>query len=277
MKKKLLVLAVATISMLSVSACGSTDSANVTYGEYTVEQLQATANDTAEYLLTLDSDAALANAELAASRREDPSSVTTDLYDQWNVVTKEDAESEIAAELFKEWADVSKEVGNYESTYTGIYDKKSNDKGFQVTKSGKTVTGVLTMKFEERDVVLTYVYNARNMEVTAINVAPVYTDKELMAGAGVNVLLGMGTVFAILILISLCIYAFNIIPYLQNKKKAKKQAKVSAAPVAAAAEAPARVDVSDDGELIAVIAAAIAASTGASTDDFVVRSIKRRF
>ena len=33
----------------------------------------------------------------------------------------------------------------------------------------------------------------------------------------------------------------------------------------------------DNTELIAVIAAAIAASTGTSTDDFVVRSIKRRY
>ena len=32
----------------------------------------------------------------------------------------------------------------------------------------------------------------------------------------------------------------------------------------------------DDLELVAVIAAAIAAATGTSTDDFVVRSIKRR-
>ena len=278
MKRKLLVMGVAVISMLSVSACGAVTNPKDTYGEYTVEQMQKSAQDTASYLLELDQSAALANAELATSRKEDPASVTTDLYDEWNVVTKEDAEGEIAAELYTEWAKVLDEAGNYVSTYDGYYDEKANDKGFQATKSGKTVTGVLTMKFEKRDVALTYVYNVRNMEVTAINVAPVYTDDELMAGAGVNVLMGMGTVFSILILISLCIYAFNIIPYLQNKKKARKQAAAEAAPKAAvASDAPVSVDVSDDAELIAVIAAAIAASTGASTDDFVVRSIKRRF
>ncbi|MBP5265588.1 MAG: OadG family protein [Lachnospiraceae bacterium] len=278
MKRKLLVMGVAVISMLSISACGAVTTPEDTYGEYTAEQMQASAEDTLSYLLGLDQAAALENAELAVSRKEDPSSVTTDLYDQWNVVTKEGSEGTIASELYTEWAKVFDEAGNYVSTYEGYYDEKSNDKGFQATKSGKTVTGVLTMKFEKRDVALTYVYNVRNMEVTAINVAPVYTDDELMAGAGVNVLMGMGTVFSILILISLCIYAFNIIPYLQNKKKAKKQAETTEAPKAAvAASAPASVDVSDDAELIAVIAAAIAASTGASTDDFVVRSIKRRF
>lgn len=278
MKRKLLVMGVAVISMLSISACGAVTTPEDTYGEYTAEQMQASAEDTLSYLLGLDQAAALENAELAVSRKEDPSSVTTDLYDQWNVVTKEGSEGTIASELYTEWAKVFDEAGSYVSTYEGYYDEKSNDKGFQATKSGKTVTGVLTMKFEKRDVALTYVYNVRNMEVTAINVAPVYTDDELMAGAGVNVLMGMGTVFSILILISLCIYAFNIIPYLQNKKKAKKQAETTEAPKAAvAASAPASVDVSDDAELIAVIAAAIAASTGASTDDFVVRSIKRRF
>ncbi|MBR6281659.1 MAG: OadG family protein [Lachnospiraceae bacterium] len=276
MKKKLLVMGVALISMLSVSACGAVITENTTYGEYTVGQLQNTALDTADYLLAMDADQAMENAELAVSRREDPSSVSTDLFEKWNVVTKEDAEGEIASELFKEWANVQSEVGGYVSTYEGLYDKKSNDKGFNVTKSGKTITGVLTMKFEKRDVALTYVFNAKSMEVTAVNVAPVYTDDELMAGAGVNVLMGMGTVFVILILISLCIYAFNIIPYLENKKKAKKQAEATPAPVAATAST-ATVDVTDDSELIAVIAAAIAASTGASTDDFVVRSIKRRF
>ena len=49
------------------------------------------------------------------------------------------------------------------------------------------------------------------------------------------------------------------------------------APVAATVAEPAVEDVTDDGELIAVIAAAIAASTGTTTDDFVVRSIKRRY
>ena len=80
------------------------------------------------------------------------------------------------------------------------------------------------------------------------------------------------TVFAVLILISLVISCFKIFPYLESKKKAgqtETAVKETVQDVPAAQQ--------DNTELIAVIAAAIAASTGTSTDDFVVRSIKRRY
>lgn len=104
---------------------------------------------------------------------------------------------------------------------------------------------------------------------------------EMMGKAGLNTLLGMGTVFAVLVLIMAIIYAFGIIPKMQKKAADKKAAKTdnaqvevntpAAAPVATPAE-----NLTDDLELVAVIAAAIAASEGAaSTDGFVVRSIRR--
>lgn len=102
---------------------------------------------------------------------------------------------------------------------------------------------------------------------------------EAMARAGLNTLIGMGTVFVVLILISMIINGFAVIPKLQKafSKKADEgqSVKENAAP-AVQAEEPA-VDETDDLELVAVIAAAIAASEGAtSTDGFVVRSIIRR-
>ncbi len=102
---------------------------------------------------------------------------------------------------------------------------------------------------------------------------------EAMARAGLNTLIGMGTVFVVLILISMIINGFAVIPKLQKafSKKADEgqSVKENAAPVVQAEE-PA-VDETDDLELVAVIAAAIAASEGAtSTDGFVVRSIIRR-
>lgn len=102
---------------------------------------------------------------------------------------------------------------------------------------------------------------------------------EAMAKAGLNTLIGMGTVFVVLILISMIINGFAVIPKLQKafSKKADEgqSVKENAAP-AVQAEEPA-VDETDDLELVAVIAAAIAASEGAtSTDGFVVRSIIRR-
>lgn len=102
---------------------------------------------------------------------------------------------------------------------------------------------------------------------------------ELMGKAALNTLIGMGTVFIVLILISLIISALGIIPKLQAKAEAKKKAALPAAPVPeipAAVPAEPEVQESDDLELAAVIAAAIAASQGAqTTDGFVVRSIRR--
>jgi len=105
---------------------------------------------------------------------------------------------------------------------------------------------------------------------------------EMMGKAGLNTLLGMGTVFAVLVLIMAIIYAFGIIPKMQKKaadKKAAKANKVQAevsAPAAAPVVETVAENLTDDLELVAVIAAAIAASEGAaSTDGFVVRSIRR--
>ena len=97
---------------------------------------------------------------------------------------------------------------------------------------------------------------------------------ELMARAALNTIIGMGTVFAVLILISLIIGCFGVIPKIQAKF-AKKEAKIEiptpvAAPVVAEEE-----ELADDTELVAVIAAAIAAYEGTSTEGFRVRSIKR--
>ena len=103
--------------------------------------------------------------------------------------------------------------------------------------------------------------------------------------AALNTLIGMGTVFVVLILICLIIYCFRFIPMIQSwweKRGAKEQAK-AAVPIRPAplAKAPAvqeavQADETDDLELVAVIAAAVAASLGTTPDGFVVRSIRRR-
>lgn len=104
------------------------------------------------------------------------------------------------------------------------------------------------------------------------------TIGELVGKAAMDTVMGMGTVFAILILISLIIWALGGIPKLQEKLAGRKKEAVQAAPAADSAAVQAVVEESgDDLELIAVIAAAIAASEGAAgTDGFVVRSIRKR-
>lgn len=96
----------------------------------------------------------------------------------------------------------------------------------------------------------------------------------LMAKAGLNTLMGMGTVFIVLILISLIISLFGYIPKLTAKPE-KKDEQVEVPKAAAPVVEQAQEELSDDEELVAVIAAAIAAYEGTSADGFQVRSIKR--
>lgn len=103
------------------------------------------------------------------------------------------------------------------------------------------------------------------------------TKGQLMTKAALNTLLGMGTVFVVLILISIIISLFGLIPKLQASLAPKKNATIPV-PAAAPAPAPAVVEeeeLSDDMELVAVIAAAIAAYEGTGVEGFQVRSIKR--
>ena len=113
------------------------------------------------------------------------------------------------------------------------------------------------------------------LESGALN--PVSSFGELMQKAALNTLLGMGTVFAVLILISLIIASFGLIGKAQNamKKKPEEKTGIDNA-VAQITKQEEITDESDDTELVAVIAAAVAAYEGsASSDGYVVRSIRR--
>ena len=116
------------------------------------------------------------------------------------------------------------------------------------------------------------------LEGAALN--PQYTKAELMKKAGLNTVLGMGTVFSVLILISIIIACFGVVPKIQTAM-AKKKENVNTTgidnAVAQIGQMEENLEEADDTELVAVIAAAIAAYEGsANTDGFVVRSIRRR-
>lgn len=123
-----------------------------------------------------------------------------------------------------------------------------------------------------------YPYQPEEMVVSAV-----YSKSELMGQAGMNTLLGMGTVFVVLIFISFIISLFKFLPALLAKKPKLPEAKEEKAPVAAAPKAPAPAKAADnlmnDKELVAVITAAVYAAAGSSgavsKDRLVVRSIKR--
>ena len=252
MKRKIaLFLSVLSVVMM-LGACGTQDPTTVDYNGVSYNEL---------YQESLQLGTALAGA------------------------TKEQVQAEIAnlssygeeaalyVELCNKWMDAMDVSGNF----VGL---KAN--GFSVTKSGKTLTTDLMLEFEHRDVVFELVYNYHDMELTGVTINPVYSFGEKMATAGLNTIICMSIVFAVLIFISLLINGFKIFPYLEEKKKAKAAAaaKASAVENNVVTQIEQREEqeqeLADDTELVAVIAAAIAAYEGTSTDGFVVRSIRRR-
>nr|WP_294679357.1 OadG family transporter subunit [uncultured Blautia sp.] len=153
-----------------------------------------------------------------------------------------------------------------------------DEKEITVEYSDDQYTVVVPVSFEKNKADFTYVIDKTGAP-TSLAVDVQYTLAQNMEKAAMNTLMGLGTVFVILVFLIFVISLFKYIPGLvEGKKKESKPAPAAAAPapVAAPVAEPAVEDVTDDGELIAVIAAAIAASEGkTSTDGFVVRSIRK--
>lgn len=225
--------------VLGLTACGE-DPKEVDYNGYTYDQLKEEVQSTANGLLA----------------------ISDEQIEQYK--SNEDEQYKMLVDMVTRWDEATEDVGAY---------KELGD--FTITKSGKTLTCEQEIVFEERSVILTFVFTYYNMQLDDVTVDAVQTLGEKMANAGLNTLMGMGVVFAVLILISLIIYCFKIFPYLEQK--IKKNDKTTVPVTSEKVQEVQPVAATDDLELVAVIAAAIAASTGTSTDDFVVRSIKRRF
>ena len=173
------------------------------------------------------------------------------------------------AHLLTSWGETVSDLGSYQ----GLGD-------LTVTKAQKTVTADQVLHFSDRDVVVSYVYEynyeTEAPELTDASADLVYSLGEKMEKAGMNTLMGMGTVFVVLILISLIIYCFRFISVIQNKAAGKGKKNEAEAGAVVEQSGQREEQLTDDLELVAVISAAVAASTGASADSFVVRSIRRR-
>lgn len=133
-------------------------------------------------------------------------------------------------------------------------------------------------EFENRDAKISFTFNG-NGTLESTTVSPSYTIGEILEKAGLNTILGLGTVFAVLIFIAFIISLMKYIPKLQAAFSGKKEKQIETTTEAVAAPVAPVVSAStgtDEKELIAVISAAIAADTGMNTSDFVVRSIRRR-
>lgn len=142
--------------------------------------------------------------------------------------------------------------------------------GYEVEKSGDGFTVSTMAEYEDREAEIVFTIDEK-MNIESMDVSAKYSIAEILKKAGLNTVLGMGTVFAVLIFLAFLISLMKYIPMLIGKKKETPEAKPAVEEVVAVEE-----DYTDDLELVAVISAAIAAQTGSSTDGFVVRSIKRR-
>ena len=162
---------IVTMMTMLLAACG-TDPTTVDYNGYSYDELKTNAQGTVSALVSMTEE-------------------EKEYYLAYS--------SETLAELINSWDETVADLGAYQ----GLGE-------FTVTKSGKTLSTEQVVVFEERNVVVTYVYNYNSMEMTGVTVDKVYTLGETMSKAGLNTLMGIGTVFVVLILISLIICCFNI-------------------------------------------------------------------
>ncbi|MBR3769960.1 MAG: OadG family protein [Lachnospiraceae bacterium] len=240
MKKKISLLLCLIFTVLTMAACGGDPTQEDYYGN-TYSDLESLAVTNVE--------------QLAAYSPEELAIVLSSVTD------------ELTAKLVEGWVTTTAELGEYQGLDELV-----------IAKANKTVTVDQYVNYPGRQVVVSFVlnydYEIEQLVITDVTVDLVYTLGEKMEKAALNTLMGMGTVFGVLVLISLIIYCFRFIGDLQNigKKKQTEEAVVTNNVPEVVEETP----LTDDLELVAVISAAIAASEGTSTDSFVVRSIHRR-
>lgn len=266
MKKKLLALVCMITCVFALTACGNEE----TYTDFEATKLAAAENQAVTYITTF-TDAFCQG-------------IPFDVYGMpLEELTMDDIETIVYEasnqSLVVEGYAVRTGVESFNSALETIGEVVSIDDA-KATIDGNQIVVNVNVTGEKKNATAEIVFsNTVNMKLESASLNPVASFGEMMKKAGLNTLIGMGTVFMVLILISLIISAFAIIPKIQkaiaDKKAAKKAQETTETP--AAVETVEVVDETDDLELVAVIAAAIAASEGqATTDGFVVRSIIRR-
>ena len=187
--------------------------------------------------------------------------------DEESIAGLMEGEDAFSASAASAWEGAGEDLGAYVET----------NKGEVEIKDGSYMLS-LSCKFENRDAVCVFTLD-KNGNPLSVTIDPQYSMGEKMAQAGQNTLLGVGTVFVMLVflcfVISLMKYIPGFVESFGKKKAAPEEVRVPAAPAAPVIPEAVEEETVDDGELIAVIAAAIAESENTSTGSFVVRSIRK--
>lgn len=244
MKKWLITILLVIACVFGLVACGSSqssDTSNVV--ELTDEQKQQWYDSASQFVLAMNEAVQTGQAE---AQMDDP----------------------VYGPAFTSWQNALTDIGELQNV---------EGKSCSFTKKDGMVTVSVKGSRHDADVVFTMKSSDNGYEVTGITTNVEYSMKEKLQQAGLNTLLGMGTTFAVLILLALVIALFGkIVGGASNRSSRKAAATVAAAPAAAPVVEEVVEELADDTELVAVIAAAIAAFEGKqSTDGFVVRSIRK--
>lgn len=169
--------------------------------------------------------------------------------------------------------------------YTEAVKKAGTFKKFEkpeLTEDGDVITVKQTAVCEKKNVVFVFVYNVTESSVTwTADVEASLGD--LIVRALLNTLMGMGTVFLVLIFISFVIAMFTLPSYFRKRKESKEGVLPETPAEVESVEVISEVTAEDDDELVAVISAAVAAYEAEAGDDYevpedglYVRSIKKR-
>lgn len=250
MKKKLSIAGLVLILIFSLAGCGSKSAEN----EYNQEELQKYAE------AIIRNFSSMSEEDFDQYRSMSDYNLDYTLMKTGFPISGEDFRT-----MMDSWDSGLEDCGAFQEIGEFTMEVSNTGAVLSAPLTGETRDGELQFAFDEKGQMETLTVNAH------------YSTGEILKKAGLNTVLGMGTVFVVLIFISFIISLFEKIPALEEKfrKKEAAPAAPAPAPVQAAVE-PEPAAAADDSELIAVIAAAIAAAEGTSTDGFVVRSIKRR-
>jgi len=257
MKKMILVLCVFTC-LLSFTACSNSGDSSKTQeaSEYITEE-------------TMKSISTALIEQISSLSKEQ----IQKLIDTPNIQISQTTEEAVVYKgFYKTWLSIISELGSY-----------MEFKDFEYSVDKHDVFGKMTLVFEKGNAEFIMTANEESMNVTGIQLTQNQTLGEKIKNAGLNTLMGMGTVFIVLIFIAFLISLFKYInkaeTYFANRKLNKKSQDIE---VIDTSKAPVVLDIIpeaasevEETKLVAVITAAVAASLNTSTDKLVVRSIRR--
>lgn len=275
MNKKALKRVLSLICMLlfsiSLTACSSNSSKTIDTTEVKQQSKQEFVDAYEESIKLWVVDFLEYLDETSASDLVEDANSNQTLYDttQTRYIINYYGFNDATIQLYNSWNATREELGALKTIDIASIDIEVSE------ETGELCVISVEAAYEKNDKVVFEFTIDKNYYVSGAAINPTYTTAQKLAKAGMNTLIGMGTVFVVLVFISFIISLFKYINKFQNKNKkelVKEPEKLSENVTASESDEY----LADDYELVAVISAAIAAYEGeASSNGLVVRSIRR--